>query len=295
MVRLNVNELCKDKNFYIVGSSYIGAPKSNTAMFITKKVEHLLSALESVSECLIFAEEGITISGTLRKEHAFVLSDKPQLAYARFVQRFADERFEEEKKLKFHLINGSYICEDTIIGEESYVEPGCIIGPDVKIGKNAKILAGCVIKRTTAGDNLIANELSVIGANGFTMAEDDDGNKQRIPTLGRVIIGNNVEIGVHDNISCGSGCDTIIEDNVKLDALIHVGHDVHLHKNAEVTAGATLGGFLNAGEGSYIGIGSVIRNRISLGDHAFVGMGANVTKSVGANVVVAGNPAKPFK
>ena len=294
MVNIDVGTICKGKNFPVTGSSYIGAPKSNTAMFITKKVEQLLSALESVSECLVFAENGITVSDSLLQKHAFVFSKKPQLAYARFVRRFADERLEEEKKLKFQLIDGSYICEDTVIGNDAYIEPGCVIGPDVQIGQNARIHAGCVIKRTTAGDNLIANELSVIGANGFTMAEDEDGNKQRIPTLGRVTIGNNVEIGAQNNVSCGSGGDTILEDNVKLDALVHVGHDVHLRKNVEVTAGATLGGYLDAGKGSYIGIGSVIRNRVTLGDNAFVGMGSNVIKSVEPNVIVAGNPAKPF-
>ena len=156
------------------------------------------------------------------------------------------------------------------------------------------ILAGAVIRRSIIGDCFIANEHAVVGANGFTMADDEDGNKYRIPTMGRVIIGNNVEIGSHNNISCGSGGDTVIEDNVKLDSLIHVGHDVHLHKNVEVTAGVTFGGFVNAEEGTYVGVGSVLRNRITLGEHSFIGMGSNVTKSVEAGVVVAGNPAKPF-
>ena len=55
-MRLNVSKFCPDKNFFIEGPSYIGKPRSNTAMFITKKVEHLLSALDNVDEGLIFAE-----------------------------------------------------------------------------------------------------------------------------------------------------------------------------------------------------------------------------------------------
>lgn len=294
-MRYQVSRIVPGRDFDIIGMSYIGAPRSNTAMFITKKVGHLLSALEAVSECLIFAEEGIIVPGYLEKAHAFLYSTKPQLSYARFAMQFAEERYKEEKELQFSLKpEGYYVSSDVDIPSDAYIEPGCVIGPDVTIGRNAQILAGAVIRRATIGDDFIANEYAIIGANGFTMVEDEDGNKTRIPTLGRVVIGNNVEIGSQNNVSCGSGGDTVLEDNVKLDSLIHIGHDVHLHRNVEVTAGVTFGGFVDAGEGAYIGVGSVLRNRINLGDHSFIGMGSNVTKSVEAGMVVAGNPAKPF-
>ena len=294
-MRYKVCRIVSGKDFDITGISYIGAPRSNTAMFITKKVEHLLKMLETVTDCLVFTDEDITVPQNLEAIHAFHYSNKPQFAYARFVTQFAEERFAEEKKLVFNLTPGGYyVSSDVVIPDDAYIEPGCVIGPDVQIGENARILAGAVIRRSIIGDCFIANEHAVVGANGFTMADDEDGNKYRIPTMGRVIIGNNVEIGSHNNISCGSGGDTVIEDNVKLDSLIHVGHDVHLHKNVEVTAGVTFGGFVNAEEGTYVGVGSVLRNRITLGEHSFIGMGSNVTKSVEAGVVVAGNPAKPF-
>lgn len=294
-MQLNVNTVVHDKSFNIVGMSYIGAPRSNTAMFITKKVEHLLEALGTVNECLVFAEDGIVVSDKLNERHAFHFSKVPQLEYARFATQFAEERFIEEKKLTYMLQQGGYyVSSDVLIPDDAYIEPGCVIGPDVQIGRNARIMAGAIIRRSTIGDDFIANEHSVVGANGFTMAEDEEGNKLRIPTLGRVIIGNGVEVGSHNNISCGSGGDTVLEDNVKLDSLIHIGHDVHLHKNVEVTAGVTFSGFVDADEGTYIGVGSVLRNRINLGAHSFIGMGSNVTKSVEAGVVVAGNPAKPF-
>ena len=294
-LQLSVKPFAPDKDFRISGASYIGRPVSNTAMFISKKVQSLLSALKTVKECLVFAEIGLEVPEELKRTHAFVFTPHPQMEYARFATRFAEERAKAERQLKFNLTEaGYYICEDSTVGAEALIEPCCVIGPDVKIGRNSRILAGAVVKRATIGDNVLINENAVIGANGFTMAEEEDGNKFRIPTLGRVIIGNNVEIGAHDNISCGSGGNTIIEDNVKLDALLHIGHDVHLSMNVEITAGATVGGFVEAGEKAYIGVGSVLRNRIKLGERAFIGMGANVTKSVEAGLIVAGNPAKPF-
>jgi len=265
-------------------------------MFITKKVEYLLPYLRDVKECLVFAEIGMVVPNDLIKKHAFEFSQSPQLAYCRFVEKIAKKRFEIEKGIKFNLSPGGYyISEDSLIKSDAYIEPGCVIGPDVQIGSNAKIYANSVIRRSTIGDDFLANENAVIGSNGFTMTVDNCGNKIRIPTLGRVIIGNNVEVGSHNNISCGSAGDTRIDDHVKLDALVHIAHDVHLHSNVEVTAGVTIGGFLEAGEGTYIGLGSVLRNRISLGEHSFVGMGSNVTKPVASSNVVVGNPAKPFE
>jgi len=295
-MKLNVNRIIPGKSFEIKGMSYIGAPKSNTAMFITNKVSHLLCALESVQECLVFAENGIEIPDSLEERHGFVFSSLPQREYAQFANVFAEERFLEEKKLKYNLTEGGYyLCEDSIVGNNSYIEPGCLIGPDVIIGENARILSGSIIRRATIGDNFVANENSVIGANGFTMAEDEFGNKIRIPTLGRVIIGNNVEIGSHDNISCGSGGDTVLEDYVKLDTLVHIGHDAYLQKNVEITACSIIGGFDVLEEHAYIGLNATLRNRITIGSNGFVGMGATVTKSVDADTIVAGNPARLFE
>lgn len=290
-----VSKIVPDSHFYVNGVSYIGNPISNTAMFITKKTEYLLRTLENVSQCLIFAETGIEVSNKFINKHAFHFSNKPQLAYAKFANKFAEKRFLKEKQYKIFLASGGYYyCEDSIISKDAYIEPGCFIGTDVQIGKNARILAGTVIRHTTIGENFLSNEYAIIGANGFTMTEDDEGNKFRIPTLGRVIIGNNVEVGTHDNISCGSGSNTIIEDYVKLDALVHIGHDVHLYKNVEITAGGIIGGFDDLHEHSYIGINAVLRNRITIGNNAIIGMGSTVTKSVESNTIVAGNPAKQF-
>ncbi|MCI8288020.1 MAG: hypothetical protein HFH89_10260 [Lachnospiraceae bacterium] len=295
-MKINVGRIVEGKFFDIVGISYIGAPRSNTAMFISKKVEHLLVTLENVDKCLIFAEHKTKIPSFLAEKHAFHFSERPQLAYARFAVQFAEERFAEEKALRYTLTAGGYyVSEDVNIPDDAYIEPGCVIGPDVQIGENAKILAGTIVRHSTIGNNFLANEYAVIGANGFTMTEDEAGNKLRIPTLGRVIIGNDVEVGTHDNISCGSGGDTVIEDYVKIDALVHLGHDVFLQKNVEITAGGIIGGFDNLGEYSYVGINAVLRNRINVGEKAIIGMGSTVTKSVDAGIIVAGNPAKVFE
>lgn len=295
-MKINVSKYSSRYSFQIYGTSYIGAPRSNTAMFITKKVEALINTLKEVRECLVFAEIGLDVPEGLEKNHCFIFSDNPQRRYAEFTESFFVEEEANNRSVAFNVLPyGTYVSKTAQIGKGAVIEPGVIIGPGVVIGCNARIYAGAVIKNATIGDNVIINEKAVIGANGFTMANDKNGNKIRIYSLGRVVIGNNVEIGAHDNISRGSGGDTVIEDYVKIDALIHIGHDVHLHKNVEITAGAVVGGFVDAKEGAYIGINSVIRNRISLGVNSFVGMGSTVTKSVEDSITVVGNPAKPFE
>lgn len=295
-MEISVSRYSGNHSFGITGASYIGAPRSNTAMFVSKKVGHLISALANVKQCLVFAEEGLEVPESILVDHCFVFSQNPQGAYAAFTKTFFAEEEKANEAAGYTLSsNGAYISNSATIGRNAIIEPGVVIGPNVVIGDDARIYSGAVIKNTVIGDRVVINEKAVIGANGFTMANDENGDKIRIYSLGKVIIGNDVEIGAHDNVSRGSGGNTVIEDFVKVDALVHLGHDVHLHKNVEITAGAIVGGFVEAFDGAYIGINAVIRNRVSLGAHSFVGMGATVTKSVPDGVTVVGNPAKPFE
>ena len=283
-------------NFDVTGVSYIGNPRSNTAMYATRKVENLLNNLRSVFHCVVFVENGMLVDDSLQKEHFFFFSDNPEREYAKFANELYRKREEIERKRKYTFQPGGYyIGENVTIGPNAYIEPQCIIGHDVVIGQNANILYGSVIKHSVIGDDFLLNEYGVIGAFGFTMAEDEHGNRFRIPTMGKVIIGNHVEIGAHDNISCGTGSNTIIEEYVKLDALVHVGHDACLERNARITAGSIIGGYAKIGSHVFLGVNSSIRNRIAIGENSFIGMGSNVTKSVDSNVTVAGNPARTFE
>ena len=280
----------------VEGVSYIGNPRSNTAMYITKKVEYLLNNLCRVDNCYIFAERGITVDPLIQRNNHFFFSDNPQREYARFVNELYKERCERERKRKYtHHPDGYYIGENVKVGKNVYIEPNCLIGHDVIIGSNATIMFGTVIRNSIIGDDFIANEHAVIGAFGFTMAEDENHHNFRIPTLGKVLIGNHVEIGAHDNISCGTGGDTVIEDYVKLDALVYVGHDVCLKENVKIAAGGIVGGFVNLGCNVYASLNSNIRNRITVGENSIIGMGSNVIRNVEADVTVAGNPAKALK
>lgn len=291
----NIHDISPQYNFVVTGVSYIGSPRPHTAMYVSKKVGYLLENLRSMQDCLVFVEDGVEVLEELKEKNCFIFSKNPQLSYAEFINSFAEEKNKKDRERKYRLTGGGYyLGENVQIGPNSYIEPGCLIGHDVVIGANARIYAGSIVKNAVIGDDVLVNEKAVIGASGFTMIENNKGNLIRIPTLGKVYIGNNVEIGAHDNISCGSGGNTVIEDYVKLDALVHIGHDAYLSGNVEITAGSIIGGFDELGCHAYVGINASIRNRVHIGENSIIGMGATVTKSVEAGITVAGNPAKLF-
>ena len=294
-MNINVNELDPAYDFAVTGASYIGAPRANTVMYISGKVEHLLRNLSSVADCLVFAEDSITVPDELRKKHCFVMTPNPQAAYAGFLCRETAKEDEEDRQKRYTRTEGGYyVGENVRIGENARIEPGVLLGHDVVIGRDAVILAGAVIKHAVIGDHFYCNENAVVGENGFVMAEDREGNKFRVPTIGKVVIGDHVEIGAMDGICRGSAGDTVIEDHAKLSALIQIAHDAHIGKNAEITGGCAVGGFAVIGEHSFLGLRAAVKNRVTIGRNCTVGMGAVVIRDVADGLTVCGNPAKPL-
>ena len=294
-MKIDVSRYSKEHSFEVDGVSYIGAPRSGTAMFVTRKVGGMVLALKDAERCLVFVQNGIEVPEEILEKHCFVFSENPQAEYARLTQLLHDAEEKEMASASFAVsAEGAHISSTSKIGDDTRIGPGAVIGPGVVIGSHCRILAGAVISHAVIGDHVTVGEAAVIGTGAFTMAQDENGDRIRIHSLGRVIIGDHAEIGAQDSISRGSGSDTRIDDHVKIDALVYVGHDVHLHRNAEVASRVSIGGFTQVGEGTYIGLGAAVRNRVTLGAGCFIGMGAVVTKPVDAGVTVAGVPARPF-
>jgi UDP-3-O-[3-hydroxymyristoyl] glucosamine N-acyltransferase len=291
--KYNVNKLSSSYNFDITGVSYVGNPLNNTVMYVTKKVETLVKNIGVNSNCLIFVEDGTYIPEELKKNNLFVSTKNPQKDYAEFVMQMDKIIIENNKSRKYKLTEGGYyIGENVQIGENTKIEPLAFIDHDVVIGKDSYIKAGATIRNCIAGDGLVACERCTIGTYGFTMMVDDNGDRQRIPTLGKVIIENNVEVGALTNISCGSAGNTILKSNSKIDSLVHIGHDVCIDESVEIAAGAIIGGFAVIKKNTFVGINSAIRNRKEVGINSYIGMSSAVVNDVADNNVVIGVPAK---
>ena len=163
-------------------------------------------------------------------------------------------------------------CE---IGEGSIIDSHCKIGDNTKISKRVKISTGVVI-----------------GGNGYGYSEDDDGSILRIPHIGGVVIGDDVEIGSNTCIDRGTLGNTLVEQGVKIDNLVHIAHNVIIGKNSMIVANVVIGGSTLIGENSWIAPSSTLRDGISVGSGSTVGLAALVTKSIPDNEIWAGFPAK---
>jgi UDP-3-O-[3-hydroxymyristoyl] glucosamine N-acyltransferase len=176
------------------------------------------------------------------------------------------------------------------------IDSRAIIGDDVILGKDCIIEAGAIINHATLGDNVWIGAGAVIGGQGFGFEFDAQGGRiVKFPQLGRVRIGNDVEIMAHACIARGALDDTVIEDNVKIDQFVHVAHGVHIGEGSLVIAHAMIGGSSRIGRYCWIAPGTQIINKVTLGDFAMTGVGAIVIRDVEFNALVVGNPARKLR
>lgn len=175
------------------------------------------------------------------------------------------------------------------IGQNVVIEDGCKITEGVIIEHNVVIHSG-----TRIGKNSRIRSCSSIGGDGFGFERLEDGRPLRFPHLGGVVIGENVEIGSCTAVACGTLSDTVIDDYVKIDNLVHIAHNCLIKKGAFIIACAEISGGVVVGENAWIAPNSCTHQKITIGDNAIVGLGAVVTKNVASNTVIAGNPAKPL-
>ena len=166
------------------------------------------------------------------------------------------------------------------IGAFSVIGAGCYIGEHAVVGSHARlyprvvIYHGCVI-----GDNLIAHSGAVIGADGFGFAMDG-GRWIKIPQIGRVVIGNDVEIGANTTIDRGALDDTVIEDGVKLDNQIQVAHNVRIGAHTAIAGCVGIAGSTTIGRHCRIGGSAGILGHLQIADHVEIAAFTLIGKSI---------------
>ena len=289
----NVSQIKPEYDFSITGVSYIGKPIDKTVLFITKKVKNLLGNLKLNKNCLVFIQIGIDIPEEYKINNCFVICEDPLLEYAKFALELSQIEKENERNRKYTLTpEGYYIGENVQIGENVVIEPSCRIGHDVIIGDNAFIGFGSTILNAEIGNSFVCQDRSAIGVDAFFMAETE--NKFRIPSFGKVYIGNYVDISSNVTVERGFNSHTIIKDNTKIDSNVCIGHDDIIGENVVITSGASIGGLVTIGKNAYIGMNATVKQRLNIGDDTLIGMGAVVISNVKEGISVFGNPAVKF-
>ena len=166
------------------------------------------------------------------------------------------------------------------------VDPTAVLGPFVvvearaQIGAHSRIGAHVVVGHDcTIGQRAIVHAGVVIGADGFGFAPHD-GQWVKIEQLGAVRIGNDVEIGANTCIDRGALDDTVIEDGVKLDNLIQIGHNVHIGAHTAMAGCVGVAGSAHIGAHCTVGGGAVVLGHLSLADHVHISAASVVMRSI---------------
>ena len=220
----------------------------------------------------------------IKEDKSVIFSKNPRLDFMRCLDFL-------EKRVGF--LNNeapSKIDKSAIIGKNVVIENNCIIGENVVIKPNTTIHSG-----TKIGNSSVIGSNCSIGGDGFGFETLSNGETIRFIHLGGVIIGKNVEIGSLNSIAKGSLSDTIIDDYVRTDNLVHIAHNCFIGKGSLLTACAEISGSVSIGKNVWLGPNCSINNKISIGDNSFVGLGAVVQKKIPPNEIWTGNPAKFIK
>lgn len=195
------------------------------------------------------------------------------------------------KKFRPFTPSNSSISDTALIGEDTIIQPGAFIGNNVSIGKNCIIHANvCIYDHTVIGDNVIIHSNAVIGADAYYFQKRKDGY-HKMESCGRVVIGNNVEVGALCAIDKGVSGDTIISDGTKMDNHSQVGHDTYIGKNCLIGSQAAIAGVTRI-EDDVILWGVVAVNKdLVIGKGAVVLATAAVDKSLEGGKTYFGVPA----
>jgi len=218
----------------------------------------------------------------------YIFVDNPRKKFKDVLEHFFNNEKVEYVIEKSAIIDPSAkLNENVKIGHNVVIEKNVIIGKNTQINHNSVIL-----KNTIIGENVKIGCNCTIGGDGFGFEKNDLGNNEFIPHIGNVVISNYVEIGNNNTIDRAVLGSTTIEEFVKTDNQVHIGHGVKIGRNTLIAANATFSGSVKMGQNVWVAPSTTIINDISIGDNAFFGIGTIVLKNVDPNKIIVGNPGK---
>jgi UDP-3-O-[3-hydroxymyristoyl] glucosamine N-acyltransferase len=294
-----------------------------------REISSVSGAKNASADTVVFAEGAATLSEALASNAAAVIVSRqlgedadvlkplllvkhPKLAFARAAQLLKTE----DSGASVHptaVIDGSAVMgrrvsvsayavieADARIGDGSSIGVGAVVGRAVVMGSDCRIYPRAVLyPGVELGDRVIVHAGAVLGSDGFGYVRDDaTGEYTQFPQQGRLVIEDGVEIGANTTIDRGALDETRIAHGVKIDNLVHIGHNVQVGKDVVIAAQTGISG------SSVIGDNAVVGGQVGIGDHATIGeqvilgsgSGVLTHKKVnGPGVVFWGRPARPLR
>ena len=294
-------ELKGDPNCRISGINSINKARQSQITFSAKK---------TVETGNLQASALIVPKGSDIKFSNLIYVDEPYLAFATLLEYFnPTPRFNDGVSPQAFVHDSAILGNDVCVGQFSSIGAGSSIGastdihanvtiyPGVKIGENCRIYSNVVIRESvTIGNNVIIQPGAVIGADGFGFTRTSSGIPVKIPQKGKVIIGDNCEIGANTCIDRATIEETVLEDYVKLDNLVQVGHNVKIGKLSALSAQTGISGSTEIGKNVIMGGQVGLADHISIADNVMVAAKSGVTGSVAKEgEIVSGYPHQDIR
>jgi len=187
------------------------------------------------------------------------------------------------------------VYEGAKVGAHCHVGAHSTVGAGVTLGNGTHVGPHVTLQKVSIGSNCTIHPGVRIGQDGFGFAVTAD-SIVKVPQIGAVVIGDDVEIGANTTIDCGALGDTVIEDMVKIDNQVQIGHNVKIGRGSRVVAQVGIAGSASLGQFTVIGGQTGIAGHIGIADKVMVAARSGVTKSVDkAGQVLAGVPAVPIQ
>ena len=226
---------------------------------------------------------------------AVILSTNPQYSFSQAIALICPEKVDNDNS---GIHASVQLADSAIFGDDVSIGALSVIGEHVVIGRGARIGAGCIIEdnvqigtdcllhsRVTLAHEVIIGDRcqfhsgAVIGSDGFGLVEQDQ-HWIKVPQLGTVEIGNDVEIGANTTVDRGALDNTVIEDGCKLDNLIQVAHNVHIGAHTAIAACVGIAGSAVIGKHCKIGGASAVLGHLSVADNVMITAMSLVSKDI---------------
>ena len=247
-------------------------------------------------------------STALSEAEIILVSQNPRYAFAQICSLIYPEQKASSGNIHptAHIDERAYIAKDVTIGPFCYIAPDVNIGrgsclgvgvkcaPSVKIGEECQIADYVTLDKTIIDGGSSIGQHSVIGKAGFGF-EENENDIQKVPHLGRVLIGRKTSIGAHCCIDRGTIQDTTIADLVMIDNLVHIAHNVKIGRKSVILAQAGIAGSSMIGENCIIGGQAGVADHVKIASGSVILSRSGVTKSINTADVYAGFPATVAK
>jgi UDP-3-O-[3-hydroxymyristoyl] glucosamine N-acyltransferase len=286
--------------------------------------KHLVAALESRAGAVIageFAARDTTeaprtprnTEEAIHKGKPLIIAKQPRLAFAKAAELLHPARRTAAGIHSSAVVHESVtlgkgvsiaphavIAEDAVIGDKTRIGAGAFIGVGVRIGADCNIKANVSIyPGTTIGERVMIHSGAVLGSDGFGFVPDEQtGRYTKFPQVGRLEIGDDVEIGANSTVDRGALDATVIGRGTKLDNMVHVGHNVRIGEDVVIAAQTGISG------SSVIEDGAVIAGQVGIADHVTIESGAILGAQSGVpsgkiirgkGILFWGTPARPIR